>query len=101
MTHLTSENARVRAVAGLLLKNISKTLNTSPPEVIDYVKSTVLHAFTDPVKEVRDAAGQVIVTLLGVLEVTRWPEALVLLLKSLDSPDQTQQAVEFSSLPQL
>lgn len=87
MAHLKSEDDRVRAVAGLLLKNNAKTITKSPPEVVEYVKVTVLIAFRDSVKEVRDAAGQVIVTMMGSLEVAQWPEALMKLVEGLDSPD--------------
>ncbi|KAG8903271.1 hypothetical protein FRB99_003538 [Tulasnella sp. 403] len=92
MAHLTNEDDRVRAVAGLLLKNNAKTITKAPSEVIDYVKANVLIAFNDRVKEVRDAAGQVIVTLMGALEIAQWPEALMQLMQGLDSTDPQQQA---------
>ena len=93
MAHLTTEDDKVRAVAGLLLKNNAKTITKAPTEVVEYVKVTVLIAFRDRVKEVRDAAGQVIVTLMGALEVAQWPEALMQLMQGLDSPDNAQQLV--------
>jgi transportin-1 len=93
MAHLTAEDDKVRAVAGLLLKNNAKTITKAPTEVVEYVKVTVLIAFRDRVKEVRDAAGQVIVTLMGALEVAQWPEALMQLMQGLDSPDNAQQLV--------
>lgn len=96
MAHLTTEDERVRAVAGLLLKNNAKTITKAPPEVIEYVKVTVLIAFNDRVKEVRDAAGQVIVTLMGALEIAQWPEALRQLMQGLESTDPQLQAVRNS-----
>ncbi|KAG9028013.1 hypothetical protein FS837_004015 [Tulasnella sp. UAMH 9824] len=98
MAHLTTEDDRVRAVAGLLLKNNAKTITKSPAEVVEYVKVTVLVAFRDRVKEVRDAAGQVIVTMMGSLEVVQWPEALMKLVEGLDSPDPIIKASSFSVL---
>ncbi|KAG8926580.1 hypothetical protein FRC01_008665 [Tulasnella sp. 417] len=98
MAHSTTEDDRVRAVAGLLLKNNAKTITKSPPEVVEYVKVTVLVAFRDHVKEVRDAAGQVIVTMMGSLEVVQWPEALMKLVEGLDSPDPILKASSFSVL---
>ncbi|KAG8899351.1 hypothetical protein FRC00_001551, partial [Tulasnella sp. 408] len=98
MAHLTTEDDRVRAVAGLLLKNNAKTITKSPAEVVEYVKVTVLIAFRDRVKEVRDAAGQVIVTMMGSLEVVQWPEALMKLVEGLDSPDPIIKASSFSVL---
>lgn len=98
MAHLTTEDDRVRAVAGLLLKNNAKTITKSPPEVVEYVKVTVLVAFRDRVKEVRDAAGQVIVTMMGSLEVVQWPEALMKLVEGLDSTDPIIKVSSFSVL---
>lgn len=73
-------------MAALLLKNHSRTLGTSPLEVTEYVKTNVLRAFTDQSSMIRNAAGQVIVTILGVLEPHNWKEALQLLMQALDSP---------------
>lgn len=98
MAHITNEDDRVRAVAGLLLKNNAKTITKSPAEVVEYVKVTVLVAFRDRVKEVRDAAGQVIVTMMGSLEVVQWPEALMKLVEGLDSPDPIIKSGSFSVL---
>lgn len=101
MAHLTTEDDRVRAVAGLLLKNNAKTITKSPPEVVEYVKVTVLVAFRDRVKEVRDAAGQVIVTMMGSLEVVQWPEALMKLVEGLDSTDPIIKVVSLFNPPLL
>ncbi|KAG8883613.1 hypothetical protein FRB97_006307 [Tulasnella sp. 331] len=98
MAHLTNEQDRVRAVTGLLLKNNAKGIAKAPQEVVDYVKVNVLIAFQDRVKEVRDAAGQVIVTLLGALEVAQWPEAVMHLMHGLESTDPVQQIASFGVL---
>ena len=101
LAHLTEEDERVRAVAGLILKNNAKTIKQCTPDVVAYVKPNVLVAFTSPTKSIRDAAGQVIVTLLGVFEVIEWPEALMQLMQSLDSPDPVQQTVRLSFPPRI
>ncbi|KAG8926361.1 hypothetical protein FRC03_004321 [Tulasnella sp. 419] len=98
LAQLKDEDDRVRAVAGLLLKNMAKTLNKSAPEVINYVKQNVLIAFASPSKEVRNAAGQVVVALMGALEVAQWPEALMQLMQDLDSQNPQQQEAAFGVL---
>lgn len=87
----------MRTVAALLLKNHSRTLGASPPEVTEYVKTNVLRAFTDQSSMIRNAAGQVIVTILGVLEPHNWKEALQLLMQALDSPAEDHIMVSTSA----
>jgi hypothetical protein len=90
---MTQEEDRIRTIAGYLLKNNSRLILGSPPEVVQYVKAAVLQAFTDPSIIVRNAASQDIVAFLGVLEPKNWPECLQQLVNTLDSNDIDRQEV--------
>jgi transportin-1 len=90
---MTQEEDRIRTIAGYLLKNNSRLILGSPPEVVQYVKAAVLQAFTDPSIIVRNAASQDIVAFLGVLEPKNWPECLQQLVNTLDSNDLDRQEV--------
>jgi len=90
---MTQEEDRIRTIAGYLLKNNSRLILGSPPEVVQYVKAAVLQAFNDPSIIVRNAASQDIVAFLGVLEPRNWPECLQQLVNTLDSNDLDKQEV--------
>jgi transportin-1 len=90
---MTQEEDRIRTIAGYLLKNNSRLILGSPPEVAQYVKAAVLQAFNDPSIIVRNAASQDIVAFLGVLEPKNWPECLQQLVNALDSNDIDRQEV--------
>ena len=92
--NLAEGDERLRAVAGLLLKNnATNFLSSWAPHVLQYVKSSVLVAFVDPAPMVRNAAGQVVVSMLDALEPANWPEVLQHLLQSLDAPSLDVQLV--------
>lgn len=93
LSSLTQEEDRIRTIAGYLLKNNSRLILGSPPEVADYVKSAVLQAFNDSSIMIRNAASQDIVAFLGVLEPRNWPECLQQLVNTLDSTDLDRQEV--------
>jgi transportin-1 len=93
LSSLTQEEDRIRSIAGYLLKNNSRLILSSPPEVANYVKGAVLQAFDDPSIMIRNAASQDIVAFLGVLEPKNWPECLQQLVNALDSPDFDKQEV--------
>ncbi|CCO31762.1 Importin subunit beta-2 AltName: Full=Importin-104 [Rhizoctonia solani AG-1 IB] len=88
----SADEERVRTVAGLVLKNAAKGIATAQPEVVNYVKETVLRAYADASAMVRNAAAQVIVVVLGALEPANWPEALAALLHGLDGDVSAQEA---------
>jgi transportin-1 len=90
---MTQEEDRIRTIAGYLLKNNSRLILGSPPEVVQYVKAAVLQAFNDHSIIVRNAASQDIVAFLGVLEPKNWPECLQQLVNTLDSNDIDRQEV--------
>ncbi|QRW12567.1 importin subunit beta-2 [Ceratobasidium sp. AG-Ba] len=92
LAFMPADEERVRTVAGLVLKNAAKGIVHAPPQVIDYVKSTVLTAYADASAMVRNAAAQVIVVVLGALEPANWPEALTALLHGLDGDSSAQEA---------
>ncbi|KAG9221291.1 hypothetical protein CCMSSC00406_0010389 [Pleurotus cornucopiae] len=94
----TQEEARIRTIAGYLLKNNSRLILNATPEVVAYVKVAVLQAFTDSTVMIRNAAGQDIVAFLGVLEPRNWPECLQQLVNSLDSEDVEHQEAAFNVL---
>lgn len=95
---MTQEEDRIRTIAGYLLKNNSRLILGSPPEVVQYVKAAVLQAFNDPSIIVRNAASQDIVAFLGVLEPKNWPECLQQLVNTLDSNDIDRQEVRLLSI---
>lgn len=92
---MPQEEDRIRTIAGYLLKNNARLILRASPEVLAYVKSSVLQAFTDPSVMVRNAAGQDIVQFLGILEPRNWPECLQQLVHTLDSTSVEQQEVCF------
>ena len=98
LAYLSQQEDRIRTIAGYLLKNNARLILRAPPEVVAYVKSAVLQAFFDPSMMVRNAAGQDIVSFMGILEPRNWPESLQQLVNSLDSPSLEQQEVSPSYL---
>ncbi|KAG9094499.1 hypothetical protein FRC06_010735, partial [Ceratobasidium sp. 370] len=48
LAYMSADDERVRTVAGLVLKNAAKGIAHALPQVIAYVKSTVLTAYADP-----------------------------------------------------
>ncbi|KAF8331346.1 armadillo-type protein [Cantharellus anzutake] len=97
--NLPEGDERLRAVAGLLLKNNASTfLSTWAAHVLQYVKSSILVAFVDASPMVRNAAGQVVVSMLDALEPANWPEVLSHLLQSLDAPSLDVQLAALSIL---
>ena len=90
---MPQEEDRIRTIAGYLLKNNARLILRASPEVLAYVKASVLQAFTDPSVMVRNAAGQDIVAFLGILEPKNWPECLQQLVHTLDSTVSEHQEV--------
>jgi transportin-1 len=90
---LPHEEDRVRSIAGYLLKNNARLVLTAAPEVTAYTKASILQSFVDPSIMIRNAAGQAIVAVLGVLEPRNWPECLEQLFSMLDSSDLQRQEV--------
>ncbi|KAK0430055.1 related to importin beta-2 subunit (transportin) [Armillaria ostoyae] len=95
---MREEEERIRSIAGYLLKNNSRLILTSSPEVAAYVKNSVLQAFTDSSIMIRNTAGQDVVAFLGVLEPKNWPECLQQLVGMLDMPDLDKQEAAFNVL---
>jgi transportin-1 len=93
LAHMPGEDDRIRTIAGYLLKNNARLILKTSPEVSTFVKSAVLQAFVDPSPMVRNAAGQDIVSFLGILEPRNWPECLQQLVNQLDSASLEQQEV--------
>ena len=97
LAHMPQEEDRIRTIAGYLLKNNARLVLRATPEVLAFVKASVLQAFVDPSVMVRNAAGQDIVAFMGILEPRNWPECLQLLVHTLESSSLDQQ--EVSSRP--
>ncbi|KAE9408726.1 ARM repeat-containing protein [Gymnopus androsaceus JB14] len=98
LTAMPQEEERIRTIAGYLLKNNARLVLTSSPEVAQYVKAAVLSAFDDGSVMIRNAAGQDIVSFLGVLEPRNWPECLSQLVNMLDLSDLDKQEAAFNVL---
>lgn len=84
---MKTEPETVRAMAGLLLKNNIRRLETMEPAILDYIKSRCLNSISDPLSLVRSTVGIVITTILPRITPIKWPELLPTLVKLLDSPD--------------
>jgi transportin-1 len=95
LSAMPQEEDRIRTIAGYLLKNNSRLILTASPEVVEYVKTSVLRAFNDPSVMIRNAAGQDIVAFLGALEPRNWPECLEQLVNMLESTDSDRQEVSW------
>lgn len=94
---MPQEGEQIRSIAGYILKNNARLITSADPAAAAYVKSSALTAFTDQSVMLRNAAQQVLIALLGVLEPKNWPEALAILIQSLDSPDPIVQEVRRQS----
>ncbi|KAG8829917.1 hypothetical protein FRC17_005777 [Serendipita sp. 399] len=95
LSALTQEGEQIRSIAGYILKNNSRLISAATPEAAAYVKASAINAFTDQSVMLRNAAQQVLIALLGVLEPKNWPEALMMLIQALDSPDPIAQEGAF------
>jgi transportin-1 len=93
LSAMTLEGEQIRSIAGYILKNNSRLISSASPDAAVYVKAAALNAFADQSLMLRNAAQQVIIALLGVLEPKNWPEALSMLIQALDSPDPISQEV--------
>ncbi|KZT41877.1 ARM repeat-containing protein [Sistotremastrum suecicum HHB10207 ss-3] len=98
LASLTTEDDRIRTIAGYLLKNNAKLVANSTPDVLHYVKDSILRAFNDPSPMIRGAAGQDVVAFLGTLQPRNWPEALMLLMQNLESSNFEIQEAAFNIL---
>ncbi|KAF9047558.1 ARM repeat-containing protein [Panaeolus papilionaceus] len=98
LSAMNQEEARIRTIAGYLLKNNARLILSAPPEVAEFVKAAVLSAFNDSNGMIRNAASQDIVAFLGVLEPRAWPECLQHLVLALDSSDLEKQEAAFNAL---
>ncbi|GAW05787.1 ARM repeat-containing protein [Lentinula edodes] len=98
LTAMPQEEERIRTITGYHLKNNTRLILSSSPEVAQYVKAAVLRAFDDGSVMIRNGAGQDIVSFLGVLEPTNWPECLSQLVNMLDLSDLDKQEAAFNIL---
>ncbi|KIM30478.1 hypothetical protein M408DRAFT_328061 [Serendipita vermifera MAFF 305830] len=95
LSSMTMEGEQIRSIAGYILKNNSRLITSATPDAAAYVKAAALNAFADQSLMLRNAAQQVIIAILGVLEPRNWPEALSMLIQALDSPDPISQEGAF------
>lgn len=93
---MPEQEEHIRAIAGYLLKNSACLILNSSEEIAQYVKASVLQAFTEASIMIRNAAGQDIVAVLGVLEPQNWPQCLQQLVNMLDLPELDRQEVSLS-----
>lgn len=94
LTQLPDQDATVRSMAGLLLKNnIRMRLDTFQPQVTEYIKANIFSAIGDAVPMIRNTVSTVIDTLLVELGPASWPEALSKLMELVDSSDVHSQEV--------
>ena len=98
LTFMSDQDDRIRTIAGYLLKNNARLILRATPDVVAYVKTSVLQAFFDPQIMIRNAAGQDIVAFMGILEPRNWPECLQQLVGTLDSTVSEHQEVSDSTI---
>ncbi|KAJ3717950.1 armadillo-type protein [Lentinula raphanica] len=101
LSAMPQEEEKIRTFAGYLLKNNARLVLNSSPGVLEYVEAAVLNAFDDGSVMIRNAAGQDIVSILGVLEPQNWPECLSQLVNMLHLSDSDKQEAAFSVLEQV
>ncbi|KAI0039593.1 ARM repeat-containing protein, partial [Auriscalpium vulgare] len=85
----------IRRIAGYLLKNSANTVIRVSPEAVDFIKASLLQAFSDPCESISNVAGLAIVAFLGILEPRGWPECLLQLIDQLGGTDDQQQLAFF------
>lgn len=93
---MTNEDERFRAVAGLILKNVVRSIGTTttcPPEALAFVKQSVLSSLGDANSMVRSTVGTVIVSLLTAQGVENWTEAVGALIAGMESTNELEQEV--------
>lgn len=85
---MTEEDNYTRAIAGLTLKNnLLNNFNRTPLTVLDHVKHISLRSLDspDPDSTVRKTIGSVITAIIVRGQVMNWPQALRVLVYTLDS----------------
>ena len=98
---MPQEDARIRTIAGYLLKNNARLILMASPEVAAYVKSAVLTAFTDDSIMVRNAAGQDVVAFLGLFDLVEGTTAEDALLSVFKRRADILDNLEFGGAPPL
>ncbi len=102
LTQLPTEDATVRAMAGLLLKNnIRLRMQDIGPDVIAFIKQNIFGALGDQVPMIRNTVSTVIDTLIVELGPESWPEALSSLMEMSDSADRAVQEGAFNALDKI
>lgn len=87
LTQMTSEDERIRAMAGLVLKNnVRSSYPKFYPHVKQYIKENCLASIGDPLMLVRSTIGNIITTIVTRGKLQDWPELLPSLIARLDSP---------------
>ena len=85
---MPGQQANVRTVAGLLLKNLLRVhWERIPKGVIEYVKACVLQAVGDQEELVRSTAGTVITTIISRGGLLSWREVMPRLMELLGHQD--------------
>ncbi|KAK4058210.1 hypothetical protein OIO90_000949 [Microbotryomycetes sp. JL221] len=102
LTALPNEDAMVRSMAGLLLKNnLRLRLQDIPASVIEHVKQVIFDVIADNVPMIRNTVSTVIDQLIVALGPENWPQALSRLIELMDSPNQDAQEGAFATLDKL
>ncbi|KAI9019805.1 Transportin-PC [Hyaloraphidium curvatum] len=102
LTQMPTQQANVRTVAGLLLKNLLRVnWDTIPPDVVEYVKACVLQALGDSEELVRSTAGTVITTIISRGGLLSWREVMPRLMELLAHQDMKVVEGTFSALQKI
>ncbi|KAK9728992.1 hypothetical protein K7432_000629 [Basidiobolus ranarum] len=102
LTQMPQEEASIRAIAGLLLKNnVRIHFMDIAPQVLEYIKALSLQAIGDPDHMVRGTIGTVITTIVSRGGLSTWPQVLQRLMELLDHPDKNVVEGSFGALQKI
>ncbi|KAI8999818.1 Transportin-PC [Gaertneriomyces semiglobifer] len=97
----TDQEPSTRAIAGLTLKNqIRIHVANLRPENIEHIKHCIIQGITDPQPAVRAAAGSVVTTIVSH-DLSKWPEALEVLMRLIDSAESHVVEGAFGALQKI
>ncbi|KAJ3849043.1 armadillo-type protein [Lentinula lateritia] len=94
LSDMPQEGARTRALAAFFLKIFARLILRSSPEVLQHIKTAVLHALEDESALVGNVAGEATSLIFGILD---WPECLPKLVKILEMSDLNKQGAALNA----
>eukprot|EP00286_Rhodomonas_abbreviata_P022521 CAMPEP_0181303378 /NCGR_PEP_ID=MMETSP1101-20121128/8524_1 /TAXON_ID=46948 /ORGANISM="Rhodomonas abbreviata, Strain Caron Lab Isolate" /LENGTH=900 /DNA_ID=CAMNT_0023408943 /DNA_START=172 /DNA_END=2874 /DNA_ORIENTATION=- len=91
---IPTASPELRQMAGIELKNTIKSFHrTMSPAVMSFLKTAILEVLGEPSRPHKRIAAQIITTVVGIAELSAWPELLPGLMNLLDSADHLEGAL--------